>query len=132
MKSTKVVKINKSKFKAYIGLMLVVMLFCVYSLVLVGQRNMINNLDNEIRGLQKQYNNAVKVNDDLQGQLLRARNIQDIEYYATQVLGMVKPTSDNVVYVSYVNDPIDATVSAMSNEIVSEDSLTTAVADIIN
>ncbi len=108
------VKADRANIRFSAGVLALVILFCIYSLALVFQRNMINNLDADIRSLTAEYNEAVKINDDLEGQLLKASNINEVEKYAAEVLGMVKPGSDSVTYVSYGSggQQLDADASA--------------------
>ena len=44
-----------------------------------------------------------KTNADLEGQLLSAKNLNDIEKYAVNALGMVKSNSGDITYVSYID-----------------------------
>ncbi len=101
-------KVKKANVRASAMLLLVVTVFCMFSIVLVSQRNAINDLDSQIRDLEGAYKKAVMVNDDLQGQLLQAKNLNDVEKYAVKTLGMVKPDSSYITYVSYNDNGIKA------------------------
>ncbi|MBR4395566.1 MAG: septum formation initiator family protein [Eubacteriaceae bacterium] len=80
--------------------MLIIMVL-VYSVVMVYFRSSINALDTEIRQLKEEYSALVKINDDLQGRIIEAHNLNEIEEYAVNKLGMIRPTDSYVSYVAY-------------------------------
>lgn len=94
------------------AVLLLVLLFCFYSVLLMCERSCIYSLDDEIRQLESEYELAVKKNDDLQTELLKSGNLNEIEQYATNVLGMIKPQSSYISYVSYGANYSDDVVSA--------------------
>lgn len=79
-------------------------LFCIFAMTLVYERNMINDLDSQIRDLEDQYSTAVKLNEDLEGQLLSARNLDAVANYATKELGMVAAEQKDFNYIAYGNN----------------------------
>ena len=79
-----------------------IIIFLVLYLALgIYERSCIISLDAEIRQLEEDYRHAVNYNDDLQAKLLSSSGITEIERYAVQVLGMVKPQSTSISYVIY-------------------------------
>lgn len=108
-----VVKIKRKSLQNSTALILIVVLFCLYCGLLIFQRSSIIALDTELRDLETQYNEAVQVNDDLQAKLMRSSNLSEIENYAANVLGMIKPQNSYISYVSY-NDPSDSAVYSAS------------------
>ncbi len=109
----RIVKIKRKSLQNNTALVLVVVLFCLYCGLLIFQRSSIIALDTELRDLETQYREAVQVNDDLQAKLMRSSNLSEIESYATNVLGMIKPQNSYISYVSY-NDPSDSSVYSAS------------------
>ena len=109
-------KIRRAQARRSAFVMMLVVLFCMFSIVLVYQRNAINALDSQIRDLEQDYKQAVMINDDLEGQLLQARNINEVERYAKETLGMVKPGSNDVTYVAYDKPENTTNASAMPAE----------------
>lgn len=83
------------------AVLLLVIVFCFYSVLLMCERSYIYALNDELRELESEYELAVKKNDDLQTELLRSGSLNDIEQYATNVLGMIKPQGSYISYVSY-------------------------------
>ncbi len=103
VKKKKKMKVKKSSMQASAMLLVLIAVFFLYSSVLVYERNSINNLDSEVMQLQSEYDKIEKTNADLEGQLLSAKNLNDIEKYAVNALGMVKSNSGDITYVSYVD-----------------------------
>lgn len=103
VKKKKKMKVKKSSIQASAMLLVLIAVFFLYSSVLVYERNSINNLDSEVMQLQSEYDKIEKTNADLEGQLLSAKNLNDIEKYAVNALGMVKSNSGDITYVSYVD-----------------------------
>ena len=101
VKKKKKMKVKKSSIQASAMLLVLIAVFFLYSSVLVYERNSINNLDSEVMQLQSEYDKIEKTNADLEGQLLSAKNLNDIEKYAVNALGMVKSNSGDITYVSY-------------------------------
>ncbi len=101
-------KVKRSNIRTSAMLLFIVTVFCMFSIILVYQRNVINDLDSQIRSLENAYNKASMLNDDLQGQLIQARNLNDVEKYAVKTLGMVKPSNDDITYVAYNNNDVKA------------------------
>ena len=94
------------------AVLLLVLLFCLYSCLMMVEHSYIYSLDVEIRELESEYELALKKNDDLQTQLLSSGNLYDIEQYAADVLGMIKPQSSYISYVSYDSPESDDTMYA--------------------
>ena len=103
VKKKKKMKVKKSSIQASAMLLVLIAVFFLYSSVLVYERNSINNLDSEVMQLQSEYDKIEKTNADLEGQLLSAKNLNDIEKYAINALGMVKSNSGDITYVSYID-----------------------------
>ena len=103
VKKKKKMKVKKSSIQASAMLLVLIAVFFLYSSVLVYERNSINNLDSEVMQLQSEYDKIKKTNADLEGQLLSAKNLNDIEKYAVNALGMVKSNSGDITYVSYID-----------------------------
>ena len=103
VKKKKKMKVKKSSIQASAMLLVLIAVFFLYSSVLVYERNSINNLDSEVMQLQSEYDKIEKTNADLEGQLLSAKNLNDIEKYAVNALGMVKSNSGDITYVSYID-----------------------------
>ncbi len=98
-------KIQTSQISRYRGLIIgVVVLFCCYAAISVYQRSVIIKIDEQINDLETQYKQAVNINDDLQGQILQATKIADVENYAINVLGMIKPANSSISYYSYATN----------------------------
>lgn len=89
-------KIDRKTAKVF---MIIFLLF--YFVLGIYERSCIISLDTEIRVLEEEYRQAVNYNDDLQTKLLSSGSITEVERYAVQVLGMVKPQSTNISYVIY-------------------------------
>ena len=103
VKKKKKMKVKKSSMQTSAMLLVLIAVFFLYSSVLVYERNSVNNLDSEVMQLQSEYDKIEKTNADLEGQLLSAKNLNDIEKYAVNALGMVKSNSGDITYVSYVD-----------------------------
>lgn len=106
------VVVKKKGMQLSSALIFFIVLFCVFAMTLVYERNMINDLDSQIRDLENEYNTAVKLNEDLEGQLLSAKNLDAVANYATKELGMIAAGKKDFDYVSYGNDT-QTTVLAM-------------------
>jgi cell division protein FtsB len=100
-KKNKKVVIKKSNLQISAMLIVLVVVFCMLSSIQVYESNIINDLDAQISDLQDQYDQAVRLNEDLEGQLLESNNLSAIEDYATNELGMVQANGNDVSYVSY-------------------------------
>ena len=100
----KKVIVKKKSLQLSSALIFFTVLFCIFAMTLVFERNMINDLDSQIRDLENAYNTAVKLNEDLEGQLLSARNLDVVANYATKELGMVAAEQKDFDYVAYGND----------------------------
>ena len=109
----RVIKIKRKSLQNKTALVMIVVLFCLYCGLLTFQRSSIIALDTELMELENQYNEAVQTNDDLQAQLMRSGSLSEIEDYAVNVLGMIKPQNSYISYVSY-NDPSDSSVYSAS------------------
>lgn len=92
---------RKEKAKTNALLCFCVILFVLLSALLVMQRNLVNNMDARITELNSEYDMLLKVNDDLQGKLMSARNLSSVEAYASGQLGMVPSSASHISYVSY-------------------------------
>ena len=106
------VVVKKKGMQLSSALIFFTVLFCIFAMTLVYERNMINDLDSQIRDLENDYSIAVKLNEDLEGQLLSARNLDAVANYATKELGMVAAGKKDFDYVSYGTDT-KTTVLAM-------------------
>ena len=111
----KKVVVKKKGLQLSSALIFFTVLFCIFAMTLVYERNMINDLDSQIRDLENEYSTAVKLNEDLEGQLLSARNLDAVADYATTKLGMVAAEQKDFDYVSYGNDS-QTTVLAMDQQ----------------
>lgn len=115
MKRKKVViKLKRKSLQNKTALVLIVVLFCLYCGLLIFQRSSIIALDTQLRELENEYSEAVQVNDDLQAKLMRSSNLSDIEDYAVNVLGMIKPQNSYISYVSYNDSSEDSAYTARS------------------
>ncbi|MFA0815644.1 MAG: septum formation initiator family protein [Anaerofustis sp.] len=103
IRKKKKMKVKKSCIQSSAVFLVLIAVFFLYSSVLVYERNSINNLDSQVMQLQSDYDKITKTNADLEGKLLSARNLNDIEQYAVNVLGMVQSNSGNITYVSYTD-----------------------------
>ena len=97
--------------------MLIIMVL-VYSVVMVYFRSSINALDTEIRQLKEEYSALVKINDDLQGRIIEAHNLNEIEEYAVNKLGMIRPSDSHVSYVAYERNDIGAQTAKADTQII--------------
>lgn len=109
-------KVKRSNVKASAMLLLIMIIFCMFSIILVYQRNVINNLDSQISTLENAYNKAVMLNDDLEGQLMQAKKLTDVENYAVKKLGMVKPDNSDITYVAYNNSDVKTNADEIQGE----------------
>ncbi len=75
--------------------------FSVTAVMLCALNIQIYQLNNEISSLEEQYANIMTVNDELSGRILAQSNLGELEKYATETLGMRKPTSKDYEYISY-------------------------------
>ena len=90
-----------------------ILIFLLLYLALgIYERSCIISLDEEIRELEEDYRQAVNYNDDLQAKLLSSSGITEVERYAVQVLGMVKPQSTSISYVIYDKNDTQSIESA--------------------
>ncbi len=106
-------KITTGVMQVRMMLILLVVLFCCYSALSVYQRSVLIKLDADINELEDQYRQAVKINDDLQGQMLHASNLAEVENYAVNVLGMIKPDNSSISY--YAVAPTNTGQSAQTD-----------------
>ncbi|NLW70441.1 MAG: hypothetical protein GX061_05100 [Eubacteriaceae bacterium] len=98
--------------------MLVIMLFS-YSAILVYNRSVINALDTQIRKLENEYSTACKVNDDLQGRIIEAKNLTQIEDYAVTRLGMIQAKNTYISYVSYTPKAVEIQTASGDTQLIS-------------
>ena len=81
--------------------MLMSVLFLLLSGISVYMRNIIVNLDTEIRVLESELNEAKKINDALQTEIMQGHDQNIIHTYASEKLGMVLPAQKNIEYYAY-------------------------------
>lgn len=96
----KTVRIKKNRIKTSAMLLISFVIFCAYSALMVWQSNTIIRLGTQISALTTEYETAVKNNDDLNGQILKARDLSAVDYYASSVLGMEKAENSDITYVA--------------------------------
>ncbi len=109
IRKKKKIRIKKSQIKTSGMIFICFVVFCAYCVSMVWQSNSIISMDSEIRALQEDYEAVVRINDDLQGQIMQAKNLTEVDDYATNVLGMVKADNSNIGYVSFnTNDSATA------------------------
>ena len=89
-------------------------LFIFFSVILMYQRNVINELDFDIRNLEDKYEQATLINDDLQGKLMQAARVEEIEKYALK-MGMVKRDTRKAEYVSYESSEVQSADASETN-----------------
>lgn len=94
-------KIKKRKIGSGTATVFMVVFFGLYLALNVYESSCLMKLDTEIRALETRYEQCVRYNDDLQGRLLVSGSLNEIEAYAVNELGMVKPQSNSVSYVVY-------------------------------
>lgn len=70
---------------------------CVFSMAYIESRNLALN------GLQSELNQMKIDNIVLQGEVLDNYDLAEVERYAVDVLGMIKPLESQIVYVDAVN-----------------------------
>ncbi len=114
LKRKKIVRIKKSRIKTSAMLLISFIVFCAYATLMVWQSNAILRLDAQINTLTAAYDTAVKNNDDLNGQILKARDLGAVDYYASQVLGMKKSSNSDITYVAVSGEPAAAAASQPS------------------
>ncbi|MBR6801896.1 MAG: septum formation initiator family protein [Eubacteriaceae bacterium] len=93
--------------------MLLMAVFFATAITLCTLHLQVFQLNNEIASLEKEYANILTVNDELSGRILAQSNLGELEKYATEQLGMRKPTAGDYEYISYG--------PAVSEEVVTED-----------
>ena len=84
--------------------MLMSVLFLLLSGLSVYMKNIIINLDSEIRVLESDLNEAKKINDALQTQIMQGHDQNAVHKYASEKLGMVLPAQKNIEYYAYKGD----------------------------
>ena len=89
-------------------------LFIFFSVILMYQRNVINELDFDIRNLEDKYEQSTLINDDLQGKLMQAARVEEIEKYALK-MGMVKRDTRKAEYVSYESSEVQSADASETN-----------------
>ncbi len=111
----KIVRIRKNRIKTSAMLLISFVVFCAYSALMVWHSNTIIRLDAHINTLTATYDTAVKNNDDLNGQILKSRDLSTVDYYASQVLGMKQSSNSDITYVAVsAADTASATVTQPS------------------
>ena len=81
--------------------MLMSVMFLLLSGISVYMRNIIINLDTDIRVLESDLNEAKKINDALQTEIMQGHDQNIIHTYASEKLGMVLPAQKNIEYYAY-------------------------------
>lgn len=74
-------------------LMVVLMLF-IMGMGVLFQYSRINQLNQDIINLEAELKEIQMINDSKEGQIVASLDLNQIECYAKEVLGMVEPTSD--------------------------------------
>ena len=94
------------------GKVFMIVFLVMYLALGIYERSCIISLDTEIRALEEEYRQAVNYNDDLQTKLLSSGSIMEVERYAVEVLGMVKPQATSISYVIYDKNDTDTIETA--------------------
>lgn len=97
---------------SYITVFLMVV-FCATAVMLCTLKFQIFQLNSEISSLEAEYANILTVNDELEGRILAQSNLGELEKYASEKLGMRKPSAMDYEYISYS--------PAVTEEITAED-----------
>lgn len=82
-------------------IMVIMAVFCITAVFLCSLNIQIYKLNNDIASLEAEYADIMTVNDELSGRILAQSNLGELEKYATETLGMKKPTTADYEYISY-------------------------------
>lgn len=109
--------------------MLVVLVLFLMGMGVLYQYSRINQVNQDIIHLEKELKEIQMINDSKEGQIVASLDLNEIESYAIDVLGMVEPTNDQ--YTALAIDSEGRLASEEANETASDASESRLVAWIV-
>lgn len=107
---------HKVKIKAQLKMITMVILMFGIGTLIVSRYAMIMNLSNQSKDIKSSIAMNQKENEQLKLELMKYYDIKQIEHDATAELNMVRPTSQNTVYISVQAKDIEGKIDGSSSQ----------------
>jgi cell division protein FtsB len=126
-------KKRRVKAKTKTAFMMVVLLLFLLGMGILYQYSRINAVNQDIVRMEKELKEIQMINDSKEGQIVSSLDLNHIEHYAKDVLGMVEPANNQYTTLAINDEARAARLStAQSPTIASESKLVSWIVQLIN